>query len=271
VSAADLRARVASQLEALSAPGAPLHINADGATWRLHTVGATDPYAGRYTPSRVRLHAALVEEFRSRHAGVATDGLAAVATAGPPAVGKSTRLNKLGYAEASWRRIDPDDFKTMLIEHDLRDGSLAMPAELEGEVLLDGRGVLPLELAGLYHHESTVAADMAREISLAARENVIIEGTFSWDGMPPQLVAELLANDYQHLDVVLVDAPLVVALARSLERWWPERMRGGLGGRFTSAATIRDLYLPDQTTVCAVNARDLVERARAARLDAVLK
>lgn len=89
--------------------------------------------------------------------------------------------------------------------------------------------------------------------------------------MPPQLVAELLANDYQHLDVVLVDAPLDIALARSLERWWPERMRGGLGGRFTPAATIRDLYLPDQTTVCAVNARDLVERARAARLDAALK
>jgi hypothetical protein len=194
-----------------------------------------------------------------------------VATAGPPAVGKSTRLKKLGYAEASWRRIDPDDFKTMLIEHDLRDGSLAMPADLEGEVLHDGRGVLPLELAGIYHHESTVVADRAREISLAARENLVIEGTLSWDGMPPQLVSELVAYDYEHLDVVLVDVPLDTALTQSLKRWWPERMKGGLGGRFTPAATIRDLYLPDQTTVCAANAHDLVEQARAARLDAALK
>ena len=127
---ADLRAEVAAALEDLCAPGAPLHVDADGATWRLH-------------------------------AGIATDGLAAVVTAGPPAGGKSTRLGELGYG-AGWRRIDSDVFKLMLIEHDLHRGNLALPADVADLGLPDRGVVMPLEVSGLYHHESTVLADKAQ-------------------------------------------------------------------------------------------------------------
>ena len=263
---ADLRAEVAAALEDLCAPGAPLHVDADGATWRLHAVSGTNPYTARYLPSRLRVHQALVEEFLGRHPGIATDGLAAVVTAGPPAGGKSTRLGELGYG-AGWRRIDSDVFKLMLIEHDLHRGNLALPADVADLALPDRGVVMPLEVSGLYHYESTVLADKALEICMAARENVIVEGTLSWHGLVPQLVGDLVTHGYETLDVVLVEVPLVTALERALLRWWAERQEGGLGGRFTPAATIRGLYRTDTVTASAANAQDLVEKARAANLD----
>lgn len=87
-----------------------------------------DPYATRYLPSRVRVHRELIEEFLDLSTGVAVEGRAVVVTAGPPAAGKSTRLGRLGYDDTR-RRIDPDVFKTMLVEHDLRAGALSTPHE----------------------------------------------------------------------------------------------------------------------------------------------
>lgn len=245
-------------------------MDADSATWRLHAVGGTDPYVARYLPSRLRVHQTLVEEFLGRHTGIATDGLAAVATAGPPAVGKSTRLEELGYG-VEWRRIDSDDFKLLLIERDLHSGALALPDEVGDLVLADGKGIMPLEISGLYHRESTAIADKAQEICMAARENVVVEGTLSWDGLAPRLVRDLVTHGYESLDVVLVEVPLKTALEQALMRWWPERRKGGLGGRFTPAATIRGLYRTDTETMCGENARDLVHKAQAAHLDAKLK
>lgn len=268
MSSADLRSQVASELEALCAHGAPLHMDAAGATWRLHAIG-DDPYRARYLPARVRLHAALVEEFRAENTEIGIGGLAAVATAGPPAVGKSTRLATLGY-DTSWRRIDPDEFKTRLIEHDLRTGKLALPVDVAGISLSDGLGVMPLELAGLYHRESAVVADKAQVASLEAGENFIIEGTLAWDKLADQVVRDLTHHGYQNLDVVLVEVPLPVALDRALGRWWPSRERGGLGGRFTPRSAIESLYLTEKTTLCADNARDLVRKAKAADIAATL-
>jgi hypothetical protein len=171
-------------------------------------------HAARYLPSRLRVHQRLVEDFVGRHTGIATDGLAAVATSGPPAVGKSTRLGELGYG-AEWRRIDSDVFKLMLIEHDLHSGDLAVPDEVGDLVLADGEGIMPLEMSGLYHRESTVIADRAQEICMAARENVIVEGTLSWDGLAPRLVGDLVTHGYESLDVVLVEVPLETALDRA--------------------------------------------------------
>lgn len=244
-------------------PGAALHIAAPMATWRLHAVGGTDPESARYVPSRVRLHHSLIDEFMAGSTEIAADQRVAVVTAGPPAAGKSTRLTQLGF-DATWRRIDSDVFKMMLIKHDIQAGVLAFPGEVRNRVLTDGMGVMPLEFSGLYHRESTVVADKALEASMAARENVVIEGTLSWKGLVPQLVDDVLAHDYRQLDVVLVEAPLEDVLEQSLGRWWPDRIRGGLGGRFTPAATIRDLYRTRLHTVSADNALALARMARTA-------
>jgi len=257
-------------MEKLSAPYAPLHVDAVAATWRMHTVDDTDPYSARYLPDRIRLHRVLIEQFLGLNTGVVVDGLAAVVTAGPPAVGKSTRLGQLGY-ETTWRRIDPDVFKVMLIKHDSDNGALDIPREAATLALADGRGITPLELSGLYHRESTVVADKAQQMRMAAHENVIIEGTLSWDQLAFQLIVDLVTHDYERLDVVLVEASLETALEQALQRWWQERQRGGLGGRFTPAAAIRSLYETQTTTVCAMNAKTLVQKAQEANLDATLR
>jgi len=266
----DLRAAVAAGLEALCAPGAPLNMDAVGATWRRHAVGGTDPHVGRYLPSRLRTHRELIDAFLDVSTRIGVDGLAVVATAGPPAAGKSTQLTELGYDD-TWRRIDPDDFKVLLIEHDLRSGNLAVPDEVADLALADCEGIMPMELSGIYHRESTVVADKVQQICMAARENVVIEGTMSWSGLAPQLVGDLATYGYQRLEVVLVEVPLTIALERSMARWWPDRQVGGMGGRFTPAAAIRSLYRTETETVCAAHARDLVEMATAASISAALK
>lgn len=256
------RAEVARELEALCMPRAPLHIEAEHATWRTQLVRGTDPRDARYTASRVRLHHELIQTFLASQQNIATDGLAAVVTAGPPAVGKSTRLDRLGYDD-TWRRIDSDAFKTMLIEHDLKNGLLQYPPGLGSRVLADGKGIMPLELSGLYHRESTVVADKAQQASMRARENIIIEGTLSWSELPRQIVGDLTSYEYERLDVMLVEAPLHVVLEQSLQRWWKDRVNSdALGGRFTPESSITPLFRADGLTVCVQNARDLERLAQ---------
>ena len=119
----DLRDNVAAVLEELSGPDGPLSIDSDAATWRRHTVAGTNPYDARYTPGRLRVHQALSEDYLASQSDIVAGGLAVVVTAGPPAAGKSTVLDELGY-RAGWRRIDADSFKTMLIQHDLKTGDI---------------------------------------------------------------------------------------------------------------------------------------------------
>lgn len=266
----DLRGQVAAVLEDLNAPGGPLGTESPHATFRRHLLSGTDPHHGRYTADRVRLHASLVERHRARQVDVARDGFAAVVTAGPPGAGKSTFLDALDYGP-QWRRIDADDFKTLLIEHDLDS---LLPDDLVDLDLADGLPLMPLELSGLYHHESTRVADLARERALDAHENVVIEGTLSWGGQGRALLSDLTGHDYAHLDVVLVQPPLDVVLDQALDRWWVARQAhqsGGLGGRFTPAALIRSLYRSDGSGACSDNARHLVAEAQLAGLQATLK
>src|SRR5690606_38358353 len=127
-----------------------------------------------------------------------------VATAGPPATGKSKRLTDLGYGP-EWRRVDADECKKRLIEIDHTAGSLVIPADVEGLLLTDGRPVMRLALAGLYHHESTAVADKARERCMEAQENLIMEGTLSHGGVVPMLNDDLKRHGYDSLEVLLVE------------------------------------------------------------------
>ncbi|NQW73249.1 MAG: zeta toxin family protein [Actinobacteria bacterium] len=269
MSLTEMRNEVAATLDVLSAAKGALHVEASSATWRLHALTGTDPYNIRYTPNRLRVHQRIVDRFLSSPDDIA-EGSVVVATAGPPGAGKTARLADLGYG-LGWRRIDSDTFKRLLIEHDLRTGDLVMPDEVKEFVLADGKGIMPLELASLYHYESTVIADMAKVACLTARENVIIEGTLSWDELPTQIVDDIVTHGYEKLDVVLVEAPRDVVLERALQRWWAGRRAGGIGGRFTPSATIRNLYTTSTSTVCGRNARDLVKKASAAQIAVELK
>lgn len=255
-----LREIVAAQLEKFCSPGGELHMDSESATWRAHSITKTDPYSALYSAARVRVHKRLIDEFIASHEEIATDGYAVV-TAGPPAVGKSTRLNMEGY-DSTWRRIDPDYFKARLIEHDLRTGLVSVPPSLANGSLADGQALMPLELSGLYHRESAVLANKAQYVCMGLRENIIIEGTLSWKDLVEATLDDLKSNDYRRLDVLIVGAPLQVVLEQSLKRWWSARSEGsGLGGRFTPASVIKSMYLNDSDTICAPHAELLDSKA----------
>ena len=273
----DLRDRTAEALERLAADDGVLHVDSELATWRRFGVGDR-AHRTLWTVERARLHADLLATFMARQEQVPRDGLAAVVTAGPPAGGKSTAINDDPNLKM-WRRIDADVFKAMLIEATMDEPSFGA---LIGLKLVDDQSVMPMELAGLVHHESTFLADRALARSLYDHENVIIEGTLSWEGQPPRLATDLGRAGYAHLTVLLAEAPRAIVQERALSRWWTARQEGlvsgGLGGRFTPASTIDSIYdiqdfthvEPGDFTRCAANARRLVAEAQGMLIEADL-
>ena len=250
----ELRDEVAKQLEDLCAPGSALHMDSPNASWRAHVIGTDQPYSDRYRADRLRTHGRLMNAFLARETDVQRNGYAAVVTAGPPAAGKTTRLDAQGYDE-TWRRIDPDVFKEMLIVDDIASGRFTFPSE---GLLADGMPLMPLELSGLYHRESVVIADRVREICMREHENIVIEGTLAWAGMADELGRSLTEFGYERLDVLLVEVPEEQAVEQALQRWWAGRTQGTeMGGRFTPEAVIRAMYLDATDTICREHAEAL--------------
>ncbi|MDZ7918402.1 MAG: zeta toxin family protein [Rhodococcus sp. (in: high G+C Gram-positive bacteria)] len=196
----------------------------------------------------------------------------ALATAGPPAAGKSSSIERRELAGQGWRVIDADRIKDHLLRDALEQGFYD---DLLGIELADGHRVMPRELATLVHTESTVIVDAVTERCLAAGENIVLEGTFSWPGLGRRLLADLAEADYQKLTILDVEAPKEITKARALSRWWRGRetaLRGGdnLGGRFTPAFVIDALYTESSTaTICARNARAAFDDPLAAEIPTV--
>lgn len=268
---------MAVALEHMCAPGQPLHVEARDASWRLHTPFGVGPHGAIYDAERLRLHEAVIETYLSEHGGtVPRDGLAAIVTAGPPGAGKSTALDSDSNYK-TWRRIDADRVKTMLLDFDVTAlGSRSPYRDLLDTVLPDGSSLMPMELAGLVHHESTRIADEIADRCRAEGENLIIEGTLAWSDQGDRLAHQFATSGYESLRLVLVEAEMDVVIERALSRWWQGRAAGAPGGRFTPAAAIAALYdlsdTPDadasDLTVCAAHARRAIAAARARHMDA---
>ncbi|MBU4213494.1 MAG: zeta toxin family protein [Actinobacteria bacterium] len=256
--ASSVRGRVHEQLDALCAPGLQLAVGSALDSSVLHTVGGS---GRKWTLERARLHARLLEPYRDVSVGGKADGLCALATAGPPAAGKTSAVSKVLGDLTGWRRIDADGFKESLVE-----GAMATDATRYRRVvsrqLVDGRSVMPMELAGLFHVESVMLARRAVDLCLRNGENVIIEGTLQWSGLVREYSEALVRAGYESLVVVDVVTKLNVALERAIERWWAGRLGGGLGGRFTPTSAITALYdRASGDSRCSENAHDLVEAA----------
>ena len=95
--------------------------------------------------------------------------------------------------------------------------------DLLGIELADGQGVMPRELATLVHTGSTVIVDAVTERCLAAGENIVLEGTFSWPGLGRRLLTDLAEADYRKLTILDVEAPKEITKAPALSRWWRGR------------------------------------------------
>ena len=120
------------------------------------------------------------------------------------------------------------------------------------------RPVRDREFATLVHRESTQILDTVQEHCIEAGENIVIEGTFRWDGLGAQLLTELGGAGYTDLTIVDVEVTCETAFRRAQRRWWSGRIDpdNELGGRFTPTTAITDLYPHGSArSLCARNAR----------------
>jgi len=257
VSSAD-RAAVAEELTVLSAPGAPLHRD------------STDCTEYRYSPAdrrRVRLHRDFIERYLSRQ-NPRRDGRSCIVSAGPPGAGKSSFLLAHISGLAEYRVIDADVVKDYLIEQALIDGIYEY---LMVGQLADGYPVAPRELAALVHLESVKLADQIRRIAISRKENVVIEGTLTWQGQGPRIFRELADAEYLDVEVYGIDVDAHVAQEQALNRWWDGRRAwiagaDSLGGRFTPSDAINICYPAPGESLCITHARQFIDVAQSGEI-----
>lgn len=251
-----MRERVSARLEELSGPGALLDFEGARATERLYEFDA----------SRDLILEEVESEYLMRQPRVSAQGRCAVVTAGPPGAGKSAAVRESGRVDDQWRVIDADVIKEMLLRRAITDHIFD---DLLALTLPDGRPLMPLELAGLVHAESTKIADDLRVACAFRGEDIVIEGTLNWDGQADAILTDLEGNGYEALVIVDVEVPRTTAQEQVLTRWWDARLAAGsgdLGGRFVPTSAIDAMYLTGGTTTCATNARTMFESDAAGRI-----
>lgn len=246
------RAQVARQLDELLS--GPLAANGRRATIQQ---AANFVRNGRPDNARHALWKRIEADYLARQSDVERGGRAALLTAGVPGAGKSSTVDGLGIVDDGWRRLDADEIKAYLIEDLVAAGAVDDVLVVE---LADGHQVLPAELAGLVHTESTLLLDQIRADCLRRHENVVVEGTLIYEPAAHELLEELRDRDYQSVTIVDVEVSAETAHEQALTRWWSGRTERittghGQGGRYTPAAAIdRAFTAGEPYSVCRANA-----------------
>ncbi|QZA19929.1 zeta toxin family protein [Mycobacterium malmoense] len=155
-----------------------------------------------------------------------------------------------------------------------RDGLLPGPAQRR-RVPSPGRTPsqehLARELAGLVHVESVRLADQIRRMCISRKENVVIEGTLTWNGQGPRIFRELADSEYTDVEVYGVDIEAAAAREQALIRWWQGRLdwvtgADQLGGRFTPADAIDICYTRAGQSICTAHALQFIDTAQSGEI-----
>lgn len=253
---------VESELNSLTGPGAELHRNAALATYVPETPLPTD---------RLRYQRVLLDELLTEGTDeIEKGGLAAIITAGPPGAGKTTTRKSLGMGGTGWRVVDADEIKVRLLDDAVQEGRFD---SLLTRRLADGYSIMPNELSTLVHNESVDLANRLIERCLEAQENVVIEGTLSWEGLPNRYLKWLELNDYNSVTLLDIEVDQATALEQAYVRWSEGRI-GTIngthirGGRFTPRDAITALYdSTDGFSKCNRNAVDFFNSRNATGFD----
>lgn len=219
---------------------------------------------GTVKGARDQLHTRLIADYRAQFPSIATDRQAVI-LAGPPGAGKSTvRREHVAGDDAPWLRIDADEFKRLLLQEALGDGTyerLIVPAEVAGA----GERFYPMELASLVHEESSLLAARLRDEAIAAGENVIVDSVMSNPEGALRLGRQLERAGYS-IEVVAVEVPYEVSQASIEHRWqldYAAAVEAGvsdeeeLGGRWVPSDYARSIFRPGQSSWPAVSAEQL--------------
>lgn len=253
---------VEAELNLLAGPGARLHRDGPLATYVPGTALPTD---------RLRYQRVLLDELLAEGTGdIEKGGLAAIITAGPPGAGKTTIRKSLGMGGPGWRVIDADEIKVRLLQDAVWDGRFD---SVFTHRLADGYSIMPNEVSTLVHNESVDLANKLIERCLEAQENIVIEGTMSWEGLPKRYLGWLELNDYNTVTLLDVEVPQATALGHAFTRWAEGRI-GTInrthtgGGRFTPRDAITALYDSEAGySKCNRNAVDFFNNRGAAGFD----
>nr|WP_245348674.1 zeta toxin family protein [Paeniglutamicibacter psychrophenolicus] len=236
---------VEQELNELSRPGAAFDRNSVLATYRPNQPVSSE---------RIRFQRRLIDEFLSEGGDEIEKGaeLAVLITAGPPGAGKSTRIDEFKLAQKGWRKIDADRIKLKLLAEAHDSGRFDPQLST---TLADGYPMMLNELSSLVHNESVFLADRIMTRCLEAGENVVIEGTLSWEGRGPYLLEALELHDYQRVTLLDVEVELAIALEQAYVRWAQGRNstiegRSTGGGRFTPRAAITSMYQDGKAFSC---------------------
>ena len=239
-------ARHIEVIRALSQPGQPLA--PDAPTASIYNPAWFNLAAPNLAPIGARKH--LHEVLRAQATSAPADhDRQAIVLAGPPGAGKSTVMRQItGEMAATFLALDADEFKIMLLDEALRDGSYESwlkPAEVRA-LEAQGERFFPLEMASLVHEESSFLTRLAQHDALAAGINVVIDTVLSDANKALDLGRRLTQAGYS-IRVIDVEVPYEVSHARIVARWEQAYLdglagRAQLGGRWVPSEFTRSVF-----------------------------
>jgi len=170
------------------------------------------------TEARMAAQQRILEEYWQMVEDVPL-GRNAIVMAGPPGAGKSTTEARIRAELApgeAWRKIDPDEFKDLLLRRAYMTGEYdqIVPPDLHEN---KERAYLR-ELAALVHEESGILAARARMEAVERGENIVIDGTQKTYSKTRRLIDHLLHSLYS-ISLVDVEVRFATSRSRVTERW----------------------------------------------------